>query len=629
MNARSLLPVLAALLSFLAGCGGSSGPVLPAGPPPLRLVEVVDGLDVVWPRRLGEGVPEAVSPSSLARIPRPGRVSEVLMHDGPANRELRVALLAPQGAAYRYRVVPPRDAVLRLGLGYVLPGDGEAGREVSYRVSVETPAAAGDAVAVLAETRATEPHAGWVDREMSLAAWAGEEIVLELAAGPAVAGEAASAAPVWAAFSTPEVVSGELHEPEPDVILVSLDTLRADHLGSYGYHRPTSPHLDRLAASGYRFEHAVSQSPWTRPSHRSLFSGQYPLTFGGERTIPLASTLWKAGWRTGAITGGGQVSHQFGFHRGFESYRVSYWVRRLDEVTRWLDAARGRRNFLFLHTFEIHDPYDHDYFARDLPSGRVEPGVTIRDWQGRAELTAEEREYVEALYDSGIRYTDEQIGRLFAALDERGILERAIVIVTSDHGEQFWEHGSWVHGSTVYDHQLLVPLVIHLPESLRRELHGDANAGGRVISRQVRLIDLYPTLMDLLGLEPLPGFQGRSLRPHLAGRETEEPLAFAEHTNIRRESKALRSPRLKLIYSYHKNPQRQDKEEAYELYDLRDDPGERNDLSGREPEVVEVMRRRLQRILRLRHGADFEDQVPDGIDPELRRELEALGYVGN
>lgn len=552
------------------------------------------------------------------------------MHDGPENRELRVALLAPQGAAYRYRLTPPRDAVLRLGLGYVLPGDGEGGREVSYRVSVERPPATAERTVLLAESRSTEPHAGWTDREISLAPWAGEEIVLELAAGSERGGGAESAPLVWAAFSTPEVVSESLRQPEPDVILVSLDTLRADRLSSYGYERPTSPHLDRLAAGGVRFEHAVSQSPWTRPSHRSLFSGQYPLAFAGERTTPLASTLWNAGWRTGAITGGGQVSHQFGFHRGFESYRVSYWVRQLDEVTRWLDAAPGRRNFLFLHTFEIHDPYDHDYFARDLPSGRVEPGVMIRDWQGPEELTSEEREYVEALYDSGIRYTDEQLGRLFAALDERGILERAIVIVTSDHGEQFWEHGSWGHGSTVYDHQLLVPLVIHLPESLRRHLGGEAVARGRVIRQPVRLVDIYPTLMDLLGLESPPGFQGHSLRSLLAGRdEPEAPFAFAEHTNIGRESKALRSARVKLIYSYHKNPNRPDKEESYELYDLRDDPGEQDDLSLREPEIVEVMRRRLERILRLRHGADFEAQVPEGIDMELRRELEALGYVGN
>lgn len=619
---------IAFLLAVLTACSCASPP---PPEPPVRLIERVEGADVLWPRLQGAAPPEDLSLSPMGGVPKPGRASEVLMHDGPDNRELRVALLAPSGTAYRYHLRPPRAGVLRLGLGYALPQEADAGREIDYRVTVES--ADGEATLLLDETRTTEPHGGWLDRELSLAEWEGEDITLELATGATQDEGSAAEKPVWAAFGAPEVVSRELEEAGPDVILISLDTLRADHLSAYGYDRPTSPNLENLAEGGFRFAQAVSQSPWTRPSHWALFTGQYPVSHGEPRVRPLAMTLWRAGWRTGAVTGGGQVSHRFGFHRGFESYRISRWVRNLDDVTHWLDAAPGRRSFLFLHTFEIHDPYDHDLFAQDLPSGRITPGFKVEDWQKMRDggLTDDERAYVEALYDSGIRYTDDRLGELFEALDARGLLDRAIIVVTSDHGEQFWEHGSWRHGSTVYDHQLLVPLIVHLPPDLRRQVAGsrwDPADGGRVIREQVRLIDLYPTLLDLLGFEPRPAFQGRSLKALLEGRETEEPLAFSENTNTGLERKALRSRRMKFIYSFNKNPKREDKDERYELYDLGHDPGEHHNLAEERPEVTQTLKSHVERIMRSAGGGDYEEEVPEGLDPELRRELEALGYFG-
>jgi arylsulfatase A-like enzyme len=580
-------------------------------------VERGDGVVVHGPQR---GSPAGLKLSAIGALPAPARVADVVMFAGPKNYDSRAALLVARGASYRFPLRVPRRASLRLGLGYIVD-PAATGRPIRYRVRVQ-PTAGGEATVLLAEELLTAGDGVWQDRTVSLAPWAGREVVLELAVERARRAEAGPA--VWPAYAVPEIVPGRLEEDGPHVVLVSLDTLRADHLGSYGYDRPTSPFLDRLAGGGFRFATAVSQSPWTRPSHQSLFAGRYPLSRGSGAVEPLALGLWRAGYRTGAITGGGQVSFRFGFHPGFETYRVSDWVRAPEIVTDWLDEAPGRKTFLFLHTFEIHDPYDHATFAEGLPRGRIRAGFGQRNWWGLRRITAEEKAYVEALYDGGVHFTDQALGKLFAALEERGFLERAIVIVTSDHGEQFWEHDSWRHGSTVYDHQLLVPLILHLPPDRRR-----AFGGAKVIEEQVELIDVYPTVLDLLGLAAPAGLQGRSLVPLLAGRgDAGERFAFAEHTNVPRESKGLRTLRWKLILSYHRNP-KQGTGEKLELYDLLRDPDEQENLAAERPDLVARLRSRLDALRRGGEGTPFEEEVPADVDPALRQELEALGYVGD
>lgn len=606
--------VLLALPLLVLGCGSAAEPV--------RVLELGESIQVDWPRELRHTrPPKSLRTQSIGAVAEPGRVVELVMYDDERNFDTRAALLAPPGATYRVPVRPPAGSELRLGLGYVVYKDRPAQR-IGYRVRVLS-AAGGDSETLLAEEVMTSPKGGWRDHRLSLARWAGQDVVLELAVERGPPAEQV----VWAAFSAPEILPGRQRQDGPHVILVSLDTLRADHLGCYGYRRPTSPHLDALAARGFRFAQAVSQSPWTRPSHKSLFTGQYPLSRGGAEAERFATVLWRAGYRTGALTGGGQVASRFGFATGFESYRESNWTRRPEEIAAWFDEAPGRKSFLFLHTFEIHDPYDHAGFAEHMPAGRLRPGFDTKKWWALRQqgLSEDERAYVEALYDGGIRFTDAVLGRVFAELEERGILERAIVVVTSDHGEQFFEHGSWRHGSNVYDHQLLVPLILHLPPDLERAVGG----GGQVIEQQVELMDVYPTLLDLLGLEPPQGLQGQSLRPLLAGEgRPPDALAFAEHTNISRESKALRSRRLKLIYSYprHKGPGDHAK---LKLFDLARDPREQHNLAAERAELAARLRSKVETLIGIGGSPpEFEEEVPKGLDPELRQELEALGYVG-
>ncbi len=607
---------LLALALLAAACADPEPPPAPA----IRLVEQGPAVEVVWPQAAGN-LPEGLTAAAVGNLPSPGAVAEVQMYRGEANRDSRAALLAPAGSAYRFSLHLPPKPVLRLALGHLLAADAPS-RTVTFRVAVTGPG--GEPETVFEEEVETRSDAAWRDREIPLDPWAGQPVTLTLET------ESASSSPTtWAAWGVPEVVPGGRPRQGAegggwDVILISLDTLRADRLGCYGYPRPTSPNLDRLADGGVRFAAAVAQSPWTRPSHWSMFNGLYPASHGGRRPLPLALRLWRAGYRTAAITGGGQVDSNFGFHAGFETYRIHYWVRSIEEAVRHLEAGRDRRDFLFLHTYEIHDPYTHTRFAEGLPAGRIEGQFSRAEWQQwKRQLTEEERAYVEALYDGGIAYTDAQLGLLFDQLEARGLLDRAIVIVTSDHGEQFWEHGGWRHGSTLYDHQLLVPLILHLPQELRQQL-----GGGRVVEQQVQLVDLYPTVLDLLGVELTQEIQGRSLMPLLAGGEAPPRKAFSENTNVKAfERKSIRSERFKYIRSIPKKNAPPDAEEYFELYDLLKDPGEQVDLAGRFPELVSALREEM-RALRQGEGL-LLDEVPEGIDPELRRQLEALGYVGD
>lgn len=619
---RISLPGRAALLllTLLAGCGSEPPELVP-----LRLVEQTEGVEVVRLRRARARAPHWLKEATIGTVSAPGQLANVPMFipgvpDVSGNRDSRLALLAPTDTVYRYALHLPAAPMLRLGLGYVIRKQ-SVGRTVDYTVVVHP--VDGDAETVLARTLTVEEDGGWQDLEIDLAPWADEDIVLELTT------VAATGSVVWAAWAAPEIVRREAVQNGWDVVLISLDTLRADRLGCYGYQRrPTSPAIDAFAASGALFATAVSQAPWTRPSHRALFSGLYPASQGGLSSPPLAEVLWRNGYRTGAITAGGQLDFRFGFHAGFESYRIHDWIRSLDRVTSWLDDADGRRSFLFLHTYEIHDPYTHHTFARaeGLPPGRIRDSFSRHYHESwRKQLREEEKAYVDALYDGGIAFVDEILGRLFGQLEASGVLKRAIVILTSDHGEELWEHGGWRHGAEMYEHQIRVPFIVHLPAALRRAVAAD---GPAVIAEQVQMIDLYPTLLDLLGLPLTHTVQGRSLVPLLAGETLPPQGAFSENTNIQTfERKSLRLPRYKLVHTIPKGEERKSWPERWELFDLRADPGEEHNAAEQQPEILTRMRARLSEIV---EGAgELETEVPADVDPELRQQLEALGYVGN
>jgi len=580
----------------------------------------------------------AVEPSPDSRIGGdvrpPGRAARIVMaREGHRGYDARVALLAVGGTEYRYRLEVPARAVLRLGLGHPhgtadpaanLAAGAPEGRG-RFVVAVEP--AGGKREPLLDETIAVRDEDEWRDHALDLSRWSGSDVTLVLST-EAPPGQ-------LLAWSAPEVDTAESKPQGWDVILISLDTLRADHLGAYGYQRPTSPNLDALAREGVLFKWAIAQAPWTRPSHLAMFTGLYPVEAGAAPTPTLAETLRRHGYRTTALTGAGQIDYRFEvFARGFESYRASRWNEHPEWVTQLLAARRARPDLLFLHTYKVHDPYEEHDFVDDFARGRIGESFGKRDWQALGhKLDGDEQRYVTALYDGGVALADRQVGEVMRQLRAAGLLDRTIVVVTSDHGEQLWEHGSWRHGMNMYEHQLHVPLIVRLPPPLMRELakkRGDRTGRGLVIDRQVQSIDIYPTIVDLLGLPVPEGLRGRSLRPLLEGKPAEELTreAFAENTNISTwERKALRTERFKFIVSIPRGPVRKKRlQRYYELYDLRRDPREQVNLAKAHPDVVQFLAGRMQAIRQTAHAGKLQEELPANVDDELKAQLKALGY---
>ena len=311
--------------------------------------------------------------------------------------------------------------------------------------------------------------------------------------------------------------------PSRGVILISLDTLAADHLSAYGYGRETSPFLDSLAARGTLFENAIVQYPSTLVSHVSMFTGLYPqehgvLPFASKRLSPAIDTLPERFARHGFRTAGGYVSRDFGFERGFDDFvdpNTTADTDVVDTLKRGLDfletVGPDERFFLFLHTYSIHDPYTPPepyrswFWKREPVDTFTSEGRHLSQVNdGLREVTPEAVEYFRALYDGSIRYVDGELERFFGELERLGLLADTTVVITSDHGEEFFQHGKLAH-EQVYPECLRVPLIV---------LHPSLGHGLRV-SGLAQSIDLAPTLYELTGVPPPERLSGVSLVPNL------------------------------------------------------------------------------------------------------------------
>jgi len=391
------------------------------------------------------------------------------------------------------------------------------------------------------------------------------------------------------------------------VLLVTIDTLRADHVGCYGHASAATPAVDALAARGVRFATAVAHVPLTGPSHASLLTSRTPLGHGfrdnGGYVLPppvrtAAEDFRQGGYRTAAFVSAFPLDRRFGFDRGFETYddhlpkgndrRRSPYVERpadatTDAALRWLGASPAGASpfFLWVHYYDPHAPYEP-------------PGALAERFRA-------------APYDGEIAFVDTQLVRLVRALEDGGALARTLVVVTADHGEGLGEHGEGTHGLFVYDATLKVPWI----------MAGPGIAAGRVVETVARGVDLLPTLLDYAGLAPRADLEGRSLRPATEGREMSDAPAYAESLYPEREFgwaplHAWRTARYKLIEAPRP-----------ELYDLAADAAERTNRAADEPARVEELRRALRSaVSRPAPAAGAE------VDPETAERLRALGYVG-
>ena len=554
-------------------------------------------------------------------VPDPGPYSRSAFLPGPDGYDLRSGFFGAAGTRYRFDLEIGADATLRVGLA----GWAQAGDETPVRFRVSARGRRGSTTLL---DKSLVPAAGtnWESVSVALGELGAGRFELELSS------EGGSSA--WVGWAAPEVTWKPRRRLGPNLILISLDTLRADRLGSYGYERrPTTPALDAFAARSLRFAKAISQAPWTKPSHRAMFSGSYPSFTKSEQQF-LAFRLWQRRLRTVAIVGGGQLDKKFGFATGFETYQADLWLQRPESVLELLRERPDRQTFLFLHTYEIHDPYTDLRFAAPLPKGRVKLYFGHNDrGRIRKDTTQDEKDYVEALYDGDLAYTDEQLAKLFALFEQEGVLDTSIIVITSDHGEEFWEHGVWRHGQSLYDDLLHVPLIVWLPPALRRDYapaFPAANGARAVIEDQVGLIDLVPTLFELLHFEVPADVQGRSLLPLLRGeRLPQRPLLGESLYMMKVQKKSLRGERFKLIVPQgpaHSQPDPQAPAET-ELYDLIRDAAESTNIAPDFPRLVGNLYAEQRRIAA--GGSLVEDKQEPTEDGKLRKDLEALGYIDN
>lgn len=439
-----------------------------------------------------------------------------------------------------------------------------------------------------------------------------------------------------AAGAAPEAAS------RPNVILISIDTLRADHLSAYGYARETAPRIAAFAKRAVVFEEAYSQSPKTAASHMSLMTGLYPEVHrvgnpGRDRVrvrlsdeIPtLAEVLRRGGYHTHALHGGANVRAEFGFDRGFEHYveerDLADWLRRAREVVLAHEASPGAPLFLFLHTYEVHAPYDPPAAHARL---FVDPGYAGRIvaspeelaqkaypermrffWQQVDPSSPDDLRHLADLYDAGIHYTDAQLGAFLEWLETQPLWADTLLVLLSDHGEEFGEHGELRH-TTLHRETLHVPLVVRFPDA-------DPAHRPRRVPAVVRLIDVMPSVLDAAGLPAPAHAQGRSLLPLLRDGSADAPVVLSQ---IRQGSAAaLRVGEWKLIRRKHRD----------QLYRLSDDPAERVDLHDALPERAAELAARLDAMLAdsaaLR--ASFAEPRSGVIDAETLEQLRALGYL--
>ncbi len=417
--------------------------------------------------------------------------------------------------------------------------------------------------------------------------------------------------------------------PSGGILLVVLDTVRADHLGVDGYRHPTTPHLDRLAREGVYWRNAWSHSPWTLPSIASILTGQPPHVHGAgsadgrlfsiEPGVPtLAERLRGAGWTTAAVANVAFLSPRSGVARGFDHYDYDNPPKSnqgqrdaaatTDAALSWLRTVRDRPFFLFVHYFDAHlvyeppPPYGTMFgVPGDDPSlppafGRLGDLMAIRS--GDLILSPAQRAVLIARYDGEIRYVDEEFGRLRRGLESLDRWRDTMIVVVADHGEEFWDHGGFEHGHAHWRELLRVPLIVKTP----------GRKAGVVRNDLVRLLDITPTVLQFAGLPPDESLPGRPLR------QGGPRHAIAQGTLWAGDVRSIRSEAGTLIV---------DAAQDREWYFAADDPLELHDLSGSEPEIVAPLRKALLAL------PPLGERASKGYEPDLetRARLRALGYL--
>jgi arylsulfatase A-like enzyme/Tfp pilus assembly protein PilF len=408
-----------------------------------------------------------------------------------------------------------------------------------------------------------------------------------------------------------------LRSSDMNIVLFTIDTLRADHLECYGYRKVKTPHINRLADEGILFKYAIAQAPLTLPSHSSIFTGSYPLHHGvrdnagfylDEAHTTLAEVLKNYGYSTAAFVGAFVLDSRWGIHQGFDHYYdnfdlTKYKTPSLDSVQRrgdevlaeayeWLEQNRKNKCFVWIHLYDPHTPYNPPEPYKSQYSGTRF-----------------------SLYDGEIAYVDQLIGEFREFMEERELLDRTAIILTADHGESLGEHKENAHGFFIYDSAIRVPLIIRFPGKALAET---------VIDDQVRSVDIMPTLLHLVNAEAPQSVQGRSLLSLIMGKNDEkEAKAYSETFWPRyhygwSELKSIRKGKYKFIDA-----------PKPELYDVIADPAELTNIVDMKASSAIEMKRELDALIQTYTAEGLEETGPERIDNDSLIKLQALGYIGS
>lgn len=402
-----------------------------------------------------------------------------------------------------------------------------------------------------------------------------------------------------------------------NLVFVSLDALQSAHVGCLGYSRPTTPTLDTLAAQSFNFSNNISVSSWTVPASMTWFTGIYPcehrltnkfsvyqppvqrtanLRELSPHVTTLAALLKQNGYATAGFTGNAGVSGNFGYSQGFDTYahpqgKFGGLEESIPQALDWIKANKKQKFFLFLHGYDVHGQsvpkrgFDYRFVDKDYDlrfTGSVQEQETLREEgleQGRLDLRDADIQFWRAIYDEKITRADAQFKKFLQELDALALTNRTLLVVTSDHGTELFEHGRIDHGFTLYNELLHVPLFVRLP----------GQRSGKVVADRVSSIDLLPTILDLLAVarpENLQPLRGTSLVSAMQGQPPERDV-FSE-TDYREYTfkRSIIAPSgWKLIYTLEN--------QGRELFDLSTDPGEQQDLAAAQPQRADELEARL------------------------------------
>jgi arylsulfatase A-like enzyme len=466
----------------------------------------------------------------------------------------------------------------------------------------------------------TRAKARWIPADISLAPVEGRTVSFRFRARAAHPG--ARSRRLYVLWGDPFMLASSALQPTtPNVIMISLDTLGARHLGAYGYPYPTSPHLDSFSEGGTLFEQAICHYPSTAASHMTLFTSLLPAAHGVRNLFDrlpatvqtLPEILRRAGYMTAAVTEDATLASGMGFVRGFHTYRENHRQygatpglarETFKQALRWLRTNPPEPFFLFLHTYQVHTPY------RPPPNylRLVRPDPLRADGPDPARR-----------YDAEVRFLDRLLGYFLARLEESALRDRTVLILTSDHGEAFGQHGERGHGDALYESVMHVPLI----------LRGPGVPARRRISTRVGLVDVMPTILEVVGIRPPSGIQGRSLLPFLRGDSPPALPLVAEVRGGLAPTPGPPEPDRRAVWLDNKKIIRDLRADRWEVFDLARDPEERRDLFATSGATITDAARVLEGYAGL-EASPISDDRPAVVQPPTPEELEklrALGYT--